>query len=309
MALNMPLNDALSWARDCSVEERLQLMVTLLTELKASVAATPAPAAEPAKAAVAAVAEPVAELAAEPAKAAAAAEPQGRKTEWTSGIKAVGEIIKSVEGFKQAHRMAFSSTLRTAYPSTWTTLSREKVLEAYMNWMETHSEVGSRHSGSGGGSSAGSVVSSVSSSKAGASAEKAAAKAAKAAEKAAEKAAKEEAKAAARAAKEEAKAEKAALAAEKAAAKAAAAAEKAIAKAAKGAKAPSKPAAAAAKVIHEEDQVFIHEGVSYLRVENDLWDANLTYVGKWDASTKSIRTDGPAPAIQMTWADAEDITA
>ena len=85
-------------------------------------------------------------------KAAASAdadgEPKAKRapTSWNIGCAAVREAIKTVDGYKPPHVMAFAKALKAA-DDGWATMAHASMVAEYNKWLVDNSDVGSRTSG------------------------------------------------------------------------------------------------------------------------------------------------------------------
>ncbi len=119
----------LAEAQELSPVERYELAMALLETIREPLGA---PKAKRSKAASAASAEPKATRA---------------PTSWNTGCAAVRTVIKTVEGYKPPHVMAFASFLKKANEAGWAQTEAEEMVAKYEAWLVDNSDVGSRSSG------------------------------------------------------------------------------------------------------------------------------------------------------------------
>jgi hypothetical protein len=259
-----PLSAAAAVAEQLSMADQIALAMSLLGRLSKQLSKQEAKAAK--KAAKKAVAEP-----SDGASCAPSTASSGRgKSIWHEGLNYVRErlLASSAPSISLKDTMPIASVLKAE--GVWPNPSDEAILAAYETWAETHSEAAS------------------------AASNPKAPKAPKAeltdAEKDAKRKAKAEKAAATRAANKAVKAAEDPSSAASSVASSKPKKEKKVKKAAAAPAAPAEPKATGG------EEILIHDGHSYMRVENWLWDG-MTYewVGEWDPKTKTIDTTVSEP--------------
>jgi len=266
-----PLSAATAVAEQLSMADQIALAMSLLSGLKKQLSKQEAKAVKKA-------AKKAASAASDDASCAPSTASSGRgKSVWHEGLNYVRErlLASSAPSISLKDTMPIASVLKAE--GVWPKPSDEAILAAYETWAETHSEAAS------------------------AASNPKAPKAPKAELTDAEKDAKRKAKA------EKASATRAANKAAKAAedpssaASSVASEKKAVKKEKKASKkAPSAPAAPAAAPAEPKatggEETLTHDGHSYMRVENWLWDGTTyEWVGVWDPKTKTIDTTVSEP--------------
>ena len=255
-----PLSAATAVAEQLSMADQSALAMRRLSGLKKQLTTQEAKAAK--KAAKKALAEP--------SDSASEASSGRGKSVWHEGLNYVRErlLASSAPSISLKDTMPIASVLKAE--GVWPKPSDEAILAAYDTWAETHSEAAS------------------------AASNPKAPKAPKAeltdAEKDAKRKAKAEKASATRAAN------KAAKAAEDPSSAASSVASQKPKKEKKAKKAPSAPAAPAEPKATGGEETLTHDGHSYMRVENWLWDGTTyEWVGLWDPKTKTIDTTVSEP--------------
>ncbi len=259
-----PLTAATAVAEQLSMADQIALAMSLLNGLKKQLSKQEAKAAKKA-------AKKAASAASSTASETASEASSGRgKSVWHEGLHYVRErLLASVApSLSLKDTMPIASVLKAE--GVWPKPSEEAILAAYHTWAETHSEA----------ASAASNPKPVKADKVELTEE----------EKEAKRKATAEKRAAARAANKAAKA---------AANPSSVASEKP--KKEKKAKKEKKPAEepAAEPKAENGEQTWTHEGRTYMRVENWLWDGtSYEWVGEWDPKSKTIDTSATEPSFE-----------